>query len=105
MLDRLHMHIVDILLFDDHDRYRSSLQPQLQDALRVVGESRNHAVFCTTFNPFEFGRSGFPQSAIRALTQAFAVPLFLSGINEFLNVVKSQAESLSASSRMEQKVL
>jgi hypothetical protein len=73
MLDRLHMHIVDILLFDDHDRYRSSLQPQLQDALRVVGESRNHAVFCTTFNPFEFGRSGFPQSAIRALTQAFAV--------------------------------
>jgi hypothetical protein len=71
MLDRLHMHIVDILLFDDHDRYRSSLQPQLQDALRVVGESRNHAVFCTTFNPFEFGRSGFPQSAIRALTQAF----------------------------------
>ena len=30
---------------------------------------------------------------------------FLSGINEFLNVVKSHAESLSASSRMEQKVL
>jgi hypothetical protein len=29
----------------------------------------------------------------------------LSGINEFFNVVKSQAESLSAPSRMEQKVL
>jgi hypothetical protein len=33
------------------------------------------------------------------------IALFLSGINEFLNVVKSQAESLSAPSRMEQKVL
>jgi hypothetical protein len=33
------------------------------------------------------------------------IPLFLSGVNEFLNVVKSQGESLSAPSRMEQKVL
>jgi len=33
------------------------------------------------------------------------MPLFLSGINEFLNGVKSHAESLAAPSRMEQKVL
>jgi hypothetical protein len=31
------------------------------------------------------------------------MPVFLSGSHEFLNVVKSQAESLSAPSRMEQK--
>jgi len=71
MLDRLHMHIVDILLIDDHDPYRNSLQRQLQDALRVVSDGRNHAVLCTTFNPFEFDRSDFPQSAIRALNQDF----------------------------------
>lgn len=71
MLDRMHMHIVDILLFDDHDKYRNGMQPQLQDALRVVHDSQGHVVLCTTFNPFQFGQVGFPQSAIRALNQDF----------------------------------
>jgi len=71
MLGQLHMHIVDILVFDDHDKYRNGMQPQLQDALRVVHESQGHAVLCTTFNPFQFGQVGFPQSVIRALNQDF----------------------------------
>jgi predicted TIM-barrel fold metal-dependent hydrolase len=71
MLDQLHMHIVDILLVNDHDKYRNGMQPQLQDALRVVHESQGHAVLCTTFNPFQFGQPGFRQSVIRALNQDF----------------------------------
>ena len=71
MLDRMHMHIVDILVFDDHDKYRNGMHRQLQDALRVVHQSQGHAVLCTTFNPFQFGEPAFPQSVIGALNQDF----------------------------------
>ncbi len=72
MLKRLHMHILDILLVDDHDAYRRSMQPQLQDALHVVQESDGHAALCTSFDPFQFGLKGFPGSAIRDLDRDFA---------------------------------
>jgi amidohydrolase family protein len=72
MLERLHMHILDILLVDDHDAYRKSLQPQLQDALRVVHESHGHAALCTSIDPFQFGQPGFPESAIQGLDRDFA---------------------------------
>lgn len=71
MLDRLHMHIVDILVFDSHDSYRKSLQPQLQDALQVVRDSKGHAVLCTTFDPYKFGQPDFPESAIKGLNRDF----------------------------------
>jgi hypothetical protein len=72
MLDRLHMHILDILLVDDHDSYRRALEPQLGDALRVVRQNRGHAALCTSFDPFQFGQSDFPASAIRGLDRDFA---------------------------------
>jgi predicted TIM-barrel fold metal-dependent hydrolase len=72
MLDRLHMHILDILLVDDHDPYRKTLQQQLQDALRVVRKSHGHAALCTTFDAFQFGQPDFAASAIRELDRNFA---------------------------------
>ncbi len=72
MLRRLHMHILDILLVDDHDAYRRSMQPQLQDALHVVQESGGYAALCTSFDPFQFGREDFPASVIRDLDRDFA---------------------------------
>jgi len=72
MLDRLHMHVLDILLVDDHDTYRKAMEPQLDDALRVVRESRGHAALCTSFDPFQFGQPDFPASAIRALDRDFS---------------------------------
>ena len=71
MLDRLHMHILDILLVDDHEEYRKSLMPQLQDALRVVHESHGHAALCTSIDPFQFGQADCPTSAIRGLDRDF----------------------------------
>jgi len=67
MLDRLHMRILDILLIDDHDSYRKAIEPQLEDALRVVRESHGHAMLCTSFDPFQLGQTDFPSSAIQAL--------------------------------------
>jgi predicted TIM-barrel fold metal-dependent hydrolase len=72
MLARLHMHILDILLIDDHDPYRKAMQPQLQDALRVVHESQGYAALCTSFDPFQFGQADFPGIAIRELDRNFA---------------------------------
>ncbi len=72
MLDRLHMHILDILLVDDHDSYRRAMEPQLEDALRVVRESHGHAALCMSFDPFQFGQADFPASAIRGLDRDFA---------------------------------
>ncbi len=72
MLDRLHMHIVDILLVDDHDEYRKDLNSQRQDAAGVVRASHGHAVLCTSIDPFQFNNPDFAVSTIRGLDQDFA---------------------------------
>jgi len=72
MLDHLHMHIIDILVVDPHDSYRKSLQPQLQDALQVVRDSKGHAALCTSFDPYQFEQPDFPESAIKGLNRDFA---------------------------------
>jgi predicted TIM-barrel fold metal-dependent hydrolase len=72
MLDRLHMHILDILLVDDHDPYRRAMQPQLQDAWRIVHDSHGHAALCTTIDPFQFGQKEFSSSAVLALNHDFS---------------------------------
>lgn len=72
MLDRLHMHILDILYVDDHDAYRKDLNRQRQDAENVVRASDGHVTLCTTFDPFRFSSPDFPASAIRALNKDFA---------------------------------
>lgn len=72
LLERLHMHILDILLVDDHDPYRKAIEPQLHDALEVVRQSRGRAALCTTIDPFQFAKPDFSASAIRNLDRDFA---------------------------------
>ena len=43
MLERLHMHVLDILYVDDTDPSRSSLESQKQDALKFIASSKGHA--------------------------------------------------------------
>ncbi|MBV9625670.1 MAG: amidohydrolase family protein [Acidobacteria bacterium] len=71
MLARLHMHILNILLVDDHDPYRKNLNSQRADAERVIQESHGYASLCTSFDPFQFNNAGFAASAIRGLNQDF----------------------------------
>ncbi len=72
MLTRLHMHILDILLVDDHDPYRKDLNAQRQDAERLIRASHGHAALCTSFDPFQLNNADFAASAIRGLNQDFA---------------------------------
>jgi predicted TIM-barrel fold metal-dependent hydrolase len=72
MLDRLHMHILDILLVDDHEAYRKAIEPQLRDALKVVHDSRGYAALSTSIDPFKFNQPDFAASAIRDLDRDFS---------------------------------
>ena len=71
MLQKLHMHIVDICVVDDHGKPLRTLHPQLEQALAVVHASEGRAVLCTTFDPFKFRDPDFAQAAIRQLNQNF----------------------------------
>jgi predicted TIM-barrel fold metal-dependent hydrolase len=72
MLDRVHMHILDIILVDDHEPYRKDLNTQRQDAEAVVHASPGNQKLCTSFDPFGFHDAGFASSAIAALNRDFA---------------------------------
>jgi len=72
MLDRLHMHVLDILYVDDTTPYRVSPEPQKQDALKFLASCNSCAQLCTTFDPFRFQHSDFSQRAIEDLDQDFA---------------------------------
>ena len=72
MLVGLHMHILDILVVNDHDPYRRNLSPQREDAEKVIQASHGDATLCTTFDPFQFSHAEFSASVIRGLNQDFA---------------------------------
>lgn len=71
MLVKLHLHIVDICVIDDHSKLQGHLQPQLNDALEVVRASGGHASLCTTFDPFKFKDHAFTEDAVRQINQDF----------------------------------
>jgi hypothetical protein len=72
MLERLHMHVLDILYVDDTDPYRTSLKPQKLYALRLVDSTVGHVQLCTTFDPYQFDKVNFSKDVIDALNQDFA---------------------------------
>ncbi len=71
MLHRLHMHILDICLDDDHDAYLKNLPQEIHAAFEVVQASGGNAALCTSFNPFRFQEADFAQAAIRQINQNF----------------------------------
>jgi len=71
MLQKLHMHILDICVVDDHGKPPRALHPQLEQALAVVHANRGRAALCTTFDPYKFRDTGFSEAAIRQINQDF----------------------------------
>ena len=72
MLERLHLHVLDILYTDDTNPYLKSLEPQRTDSRNFVFSSKEHAQLCTTFDPFQIGKKGFQTLALAELNQDFA---------------------------------
>lgn len=72
MLQRLHMHILDICVDDDHGSFKNKFPLEIKDDLEVVHASHGHAAFCTTFDPYKLRQRGFTQAAIRQINHNFA---------------------------------
>lgn len=71
LLSRLHLHIVDILLVNDHDDYLKDLHPALDDVLTIVHADEGRVHLCTTFDPYKFNEPHFSENAIRQINENF----------------------------------
>jgi len=71
MLARLQMHVLDILLVDDHHEYRKNWPKQRDDAFALLRGDRSHVSLCTSFDPFKFDNADFAQSTIASLNRDF----------------------------------
>jgi predicted TIM-barrel fold metal-dependent hydrolase len=72
MLERWHLHLVDIVVADDKNPELEPFLQQREDTYAFVKASHGHAVFCTTFDPYKFSNPNFAQDAISGLNRDFA---------------------------------
>ena len=72
MLERLHVHLLDICVVGNHADPQKRLLEELLDARQFIAASHGHAALCTTFNPYAFREPGFDEAVIRQLDQNFA---------------------------------
>lgn len=71
LLERLHLHILDICVVDDHSKFQKDLAAQRAAALEVVRASGGHASLCTTFDPYKFRDPGFTEASIGQINEDF----------------------------------
>ena len=71
MLTRLHLHLLDIVVADDHNIFRS-LGPEKASARAFIAGSDGHAILCTTFDPYLLEKPGFAAHAIQQLNDDFS---------------------------------
>ncbi|MGH9431310.1 MAG: amidohydrolase family protein [Terriglobia bacterium] len=71
MLQKLHMHILDICVDNDHSKVERDLPAEIKDALEVVHASDGDAALCTTFDPYKYRDRGFAPAAIRQINHNF----------------------------------
>ena len=72
MLKRWDLHVLDILVDDDKDPSRGTLEEQRSTAFAFLHAAQGHASLCTTFDPFAFSNPDFPKNAIANLNDDFA---------------------------------
>ena len=72
MMDRLHLHILDICVANRNDPSFPNLASKIKAAKAFVKGSNGRAVLCTTFDPFKLSDPSFAKQAIQQLNQDFA---------------------------------
>jgi len=70
LLEKLNLHILDILVVDDNSH--RDLDTQRRQALNVVHASHGYAVLCTSFDPYSFNQPGYADNVTRGLNDDFA---------------------------------
>jgi len=72
MLNRLNLHIIDILVIDNHgNKVSASLPLERNAALSVIEPNRDRMVLCTSFDPYLFNRSDFARHSISEMNKDF----------------------------------
>jgi predicted TIM-barrel fold metal-dependent hydrolase len=72
MLDRLNLHVLDIVLVDDTVRAQRDLATESTAAWNAVHGSNGRIALCTSFDPFKLNEPRFAANAIRELNQQFS---------------------------------
>src|SRR5215831_14775415 len=72
LLQKLNLHILDILVVDDNSTPHRDLATQRDKALAVVRASHGFAVLCTSFDPYAFHQPNYDRNVIQGLNDDFA---------------------------------
>jgi hypothetical protein len=73
MLQRLHLHVLDVLVVDvNDDATHRTFEPLKQAAWQFVSSNARHAALSTSFDPLMWNEPGFPNSVVAAINQDFA---------------------------------
>ena len=72
MLQKLDLHILDILVVNDMESGHGDLEKQRREARAVVHASHGYAVLCTSFDPYALNQADYATNAIRGLNDDFA---------------------------------
>ncbi|HEY9715592.1 MAG TPA: amidohydrolase family protein [Chroococcales cyanobacterium] len=73
MLNRLNLHVIDILVVDNHHgKMSASLAMQRDAAMRVIAQDPDRVKLCTTFDPYAFMQPDFADHADHEMNSDFA---------------------------------
>ena len=72
MLQKLNLHILDILVVSDMGVGHGDLATQRREAWAVAHAAAGHVALCTTFDPYSFNQPGYAQNTVRGLNEDFA---------------------------------
>ncbi|MGA8868135.1 MAG: amidohydrolase family protein [Candidatus Sulfotelmatobacter sp.] len=71
MLELEQLTLLNILVVDDTWAPRNQLQPQIDDAWKLVHSSGGHVFFCTTFDGYKFNSPTFSEDSVRQINRDF----------------------------------
>lgn len=69
MLQHLNLTLLNILVVDDTESYRKQLQPQVDDALKLMRGSNGHIAFCTGIDPYKWNDTSFSQDTVNQINR------------------------------------
>ncbi len=72
MLDRLNLHLLDIILVNNQSPEERDLESERSAALEFIHSSGGRAVLCTSIDPYKMHDPGFAAGAIRELDSDFS---------------------------------
>jgi predicted TIM-barrel fold metal-dependent hydrolase len=71
MLEQEQLTLLDVLVVDDTWAPRNLLQPQIDDAWKLVHSSRGHVFLCTTFDGYKFNSPTFVDDSLGQISRDF----------------------------------